>query len=159
MQTMTHDADAGTIGSDAGVADDLLQEAMLAALHKRIHAQDDASAAAWLRGAVANLWRMHLRGSARRAAATARALAERAHEQAGGDDGSWLSALRTCLQHLDGRARELLERNYGGDASREAIAATMGLRPEGVKTYLRRVRDILRQCVLRRLAAEQEPVT
>ena len=64
-----------------------------------------------------------------------------------------------CLQQLDGRARELLERNYGSDASREAIAATMGLRAEGVKTYLRRVRDILRQCVLRRLAAEQEPLT
>lgn len=148
-------------GCPADAADDLVQEALLAALHKRIVDRDDGAAAAWLRGAAGNLWRMHLRGNARRAACTAKAVAERAIVLCTADDDgeAWLAALRGCLQQLDGRARELLEHSYGHSAPRETIAAAMGLRPEGVKTYLRRVRDILRQCVLRRIAAEPEART
>lgn len=143
-------------GCAADLADDLVQEAMLAALHKQVHRLDDAAATAWLRGAASNLWRMQLRGDARRAARTARALAEQAQRQCERDDGgeAWLLALRTCLQGLDGRARDVLERHYTGGMSRESVAAAMGLRPEGVKTLLRRVRDILRDCVLRRLGGE-----
>lgn len=145
-------------GCSADLADDLLQDVLIAALHRRIHEQDDAAAAAWLRGTAANLWRMHLRGSARRAARVAQALAERAQQQcASGDGGAeWGEALRACLLRLDGRARQVLELNYARGESREAIAAAMGLQPEGVKTYLRRVRDSLRQCVLRRLGADRE---
>lgn len=145
-------------GCTADVADDLVQEAMLAALHKGIDQRDDAAAAAWLRGAATNLWRMQLRGEARRAARTARALAERALTECARDDGgeAWRAALQACLQRLDGRAREVLDQHYAGGIAREALARNMGMRPEGVKTMLRRVRDLLRQCVLRRLAAEPE---
>ncbi len=144
-------------GCPADAADDLVQETLLAALHKRVHERDDQHAAGWLRGAATNLWRMRLRGDARRAARTARLAAERAYAQCAAGDGgeAWLAALRRCVQELDGRARELLEHNYCRRSSRESTAAAMGLRPEGVKTYLRRVRDVLRQCVLRRLAAEE----
>jgi RNA polymerase sigma-70 factor (ECF subfamily) len=147
-------------GCPAHTADDLVQEALLAALHKRIFAQDEASAFAWLRGAASNLWRMQLRGDARRAAHTARAAAELAFAR-GGDDGgeAWLAALRECVQRLDGRARELLDYHYTEAASREAIASAMGLQPEGVKTYLRRVREVLRECVLRRVGAASEVAT
>jgi RNA polymerase sigma-70 factor (ECF subfamily) len=144
-------------GCKADGADDLVQEAMIAALHKRVHECDDRQAAAWLRGAAANLWRMRLRGEARRAARMSQLAADRAYTQCAADDGgeAWLGALRRCLQELDGRARQLLDQNYGRGSSREAIAAAMGLQPEGVKTYLRRVRELLRQCVLRRLADEE----
>src|SRR5687767_8189689 len=83
-------------GCPADAADDVVQEALLAALHKRVHELDDAHAAAWLRAAAANLWRMRLRGEARRAARTARLAAEQAYAQCAGDDGgeAWLLALR-----------------------------------------------------------------
>src|SRR5262245_31341872 len=65
----------------ADVADDLVQEAMLAALHKGIHEHSDAMSAAWLRGAVTKLWCMHLRTQRRRARLTELALAAKAREQ------------------------------------------------------------------------------
>lgn len=143
-------------GCAADLADDLVQEAMLAALHKNVHRLDDVGAAAWLRGAASNLWRMQLRGDARRVARSARALAEQARRQCERDDGgeAWLAALRACLQGLDGRAREVLDRHYAGGITLQSVAAAMGLRPEGVKTLLRRVRGLLRECVLRRLGGE-----
>jgi RNA polymerase sigma-70 factor, ECF subfamily len=145
-------------GCPADTADDLLQDTLLAALQKRVHEQGDAIAAAWLRGAAGNLWRMHLRGQARRSAWHARAVAERAlGQETTGDGGeAWLVALRQCLQQVDGRTREVLDRHYRARDPRDAIAAAMGLRPEGVKTLLRRVREVLRECVLRRLAAGSE---
>ena len=39
-----------------------------------------------------------------------------------------------------------------GGPDRGALAAEFGLRPEGVKSALRRVRDALKRCVERRLA-------
>ena len=52
---------ARLLGAANDHADDLVQEALLAALHKRIDARPEPEAAAWLRAAVRNLWRMHLR--------------------------------------------------------------------------------------------------
>lgn len=145
-------------GCPADVADDLVQEALMAALHKGLRAEPEPVAAAWLRGALDNLWLQHLRAEGRRqrhleAARAARAL----HQNAAADDGSaWLQELRTCLQQLDGRVRRLLDLHYGAGASREAIGAALGLRTNGVKARLRRVRDLLRDCVLRKLGAGRE---
>ncbi|MEO6595921.1 MAG: sigma-70 family RNA polymerase sigma factor [Planctomycetota bacterium] len=145
-------------GCPADVADDLVQEALLAALHKQIPERADPLAAAWLRGAVNNLWRMHLRTNSRRTQRIDLALAETARRQCAGDDGgeAWLEALRACLQSLEQRTRNVLDLHYGKGASRESIATTLGMRPDGVKTFLRRVREALRQCVLRRTGVEQE---
>lgn len=143
-------------GCSPDLADDLVQDALLAAWHKRIPEQPDAVAAAWLRAAVNNLWRMHLRSQTRRERHLDAILAELAVRQgSAADDGeAWLTALRSCLQGLDGRARRLLDLHYADGSSRTSIATALGMRPDGVKTLLRRVRDVLRQCVLRRLAPE-----
>ena len=53
-----------TCGCPPDLADDLLQDALLAALHKRIPELDDGDGARWLIGAVRNLWREHLRQQA-----------------------------------------------------------------------------------------------
>ena len=145
-------------GCPADLADDLVQEALMAALHKGLDAEPEAAAAAWLRGALDNLWRQHLRTEGRRhrhheAARAARAL----HQGAPEDDGeAWLLELRSCLRQLDGRARQLLELHYGAGASRAAIGAELGMRENGVKARLRRIRDLLRACVLRKLRRDQE---
>lgn len=146
-------------GCPAHQADDLVQEALLAALHKQQHLQDDERAAAWLRGALENLWRMHLRSEGRRARHTEAALAARALARLGPtDDGSnWLQALQNCLQRLEGRSRRLLDLHYRARQSRQAIAAELGLRENGVKAMLRRVRTVLRDCVARHLEPGTEP--
>ncbi len=142
-------------GCRADLADDLVQEALMAGVRKQVHVEPDERAAAWLRGAIDNLWSMHLRSEGRRERLVAAAFAERALlAGAPADDGThWLLALRACLAELDGRARRLLDLHYAGGASREAIADEFGLRSNGVKAFLRRVRTILKDCVLRRLRA------
>ncbi|HEX5054239.1 MAG TPA: sigma-70 family RNA polymerase sigma factor [Planctomycetota bacterium] len=145
-------------GCPADLADDLLQDALMAAVAKDVYTQPDERAAAWLCGALDNLWLMHLRTEGRRARRVDAVVAERALRQAAPhDDGSlWLGALRACLALLDGRSRRLLDMHYADGASRESIAAELGLRVNGVKALLRRVRGALRECVLRRLRSEQE---
>lgn len=143
-------------GCPPDVADDLVQEAFLAAVQKHVHVEPDVRAFAWLRSALDNLWVMHLRTEGRRERNVEAALAARALDVgAAVDDGSsWMFALRGCLARLDGRARRLLDLHYGAAASREAIAAEFGMRANGVKALLRRVRAILRNCVQRCLAGE-----
>jgi RNA polymerase sigma-70 factor (ECF subfamily) len=145
-------------GCPAHLADDLLQEALMAAVHKRLHEEPDDRAAAWLRTALDNLWLQHLRSESRRTRHVERALAERALALgAPHDDGSaWLLALRGCLARLDGRGRRLLDLHYAERASRDAIAGEFGMRANGVKAFLRRVRGALRDCVLRTLQSQGE---
>ena len=145
-------------GCPADRADDLLQEALMAAVQKGVHLEPDERAAAWLRVALDNLWRMHLRTEGRRARRLDAFVAERALRQcAPHDDGTaWLLALRACVAQLDGRGRRLLELHYAGGASRDAIAGEFGMRANGVKAFLRRVRTAVRDCVLRRLGSEPE---
>lgn len=146
-------------GCPVDVADDLLQEAMLAALHKRVPELDDGDAKAWLKGAVRVLWRAHLRrlGTSRRALQVRAELAERAMTQCTArDDGdTFLAAVRSCFEAIDGRARRAIELRYLGDAPRDVIAAALDIRIDGVKSLLRRTLDLLRQCVQRRLDAEE----
>lgn len=152
---------ARLLGAAGDHAEDLVQEALLAALHKGIDACADAEAAAWLRAAVRNLWRMHLRTQRRRPAHltldATEELAETALARHGGDDGSgdaFLVALRQCLERLDGRARQAIELRYGGQQSRPAMASAMAMGEDGIKTLLRRTREALFACVQRRQRQE-----
>ncbi len=146
-------------GCPPDLADDLVQEALLAALHKRVHDLEDPDAAAWLLGAVRNLWRAHLRrqGVQRRVMQARADLADRALEQCAPDDDgdAFCAALRACLRGIDGRARTAIELRYGEEESRESMAVILDLSVDGVKTLLRRTRAVLRDCVLRRLGAER----
>jgi RNA polymerase sigma-70 factor (ECF subfamily) len=65
------------------------------------------------------------------------------------DDGGqgWLDALRTCVETLNGRAQQAIDLHYREDQSRAAIASTLGMTEDGVKSLLRRTRDLLRKCI------------
>ena len=73
---------------------------------------------------------------------------------AAGPDGS----LTTTSTHsasastsLEGRARQAIDLHYHEHASREAIATQLEMQPDGVKTLLRRTRQVLRECIERKL--------
>jgi RNA polymerase sigma-70 factor (ECF subfamily) len=76
---------------------------------------------------------------------------------AAGPDGSltaYLDALRDCLGGLEGRMRQAIDLHYRDGASRESIATLLEMKPDGVKTLLRRVRQALRECIQRKLKGE-----
>lgn len=145
------------LGCGGHLADDLAQDALLAALHKGIDARPDRDAAAWLREAARNLWRMHLRTQRRRPRHVELAAAETAllrHGEDGERGDAFVAALRVCVEQLDGRASAAIRLRYQDGASREAMATALAMTEDGVKTLLRRTREVLFACVQRRAVRE-----
>ncbi len=95
---------------------------------------------------------MSIRKSKRQPALANLELADEVWSRLAGDDGSgYLDALRDCLQSLDGRARQAIELRYRDDRSRADIGRLLEIGEDGVKSLLRRTREVLRGCVEKRI--------
>ncbi|MCK5942357.1 MAG: sigma-70 family RNA polymerase sigma factor [Planctomycetes bacterium] len=145
------------LGCEASRAEEHCQDALLAALHDGIDRLPTADANRWLRRAAKNLFLMQLRAERRRPQwHDLDTLEEAWLALAPDDDGAdaALTALSRCLLTLAARDRDLVARRYQQREPRAATAAALDLTEAGVKQALRRVRDKLRTCVLRRLDAD-----
>lgn len=127
---------------DRDAAEDLVQEAFLRLARSSDRIRDDSKAPAYLRSIVLNLARDHNR----------RGLVSLRHHAAAGHDldvvvtsldddlvrdekhRTVLAAVRT----LPTRQRDCVTLRYFEELGIEAIAATMGVSPNSVKTHLRR---------------------
>jgi len=136
------------LGASASVADDLAQETFLRLLRERVEDRGDAALAAWLRATARNLWFAHGR---RRPGLelSAEAELEAAWTRWAGSDGGdrTHAALERCLGRLEGRARRALVLRYAEGRPRAAVAAALDLSVEGLKTLLRRTKQVLAACV------------
>jgi RNA polymerase sigma-70 factor (ECF subfamily) len=142
-----------TLGCPSAVADELAAEVFVVAHEKGFVARGRAEAAAFLRATARFLWLRRQRRSRReraRFAAAAEALWQR---DCARDDGeAFLEALRGCVAALDGRAAAAVQLCYREGLPHTAAAARLGLRPNGLKTLLHRLRAALRECVRRRMS-------
>lgn len=135
----------GAAGQDL---DDLLQEVFVVLLQKPFEERGEAQVATFLRTTARFLFLRRHRGLLPQVEA-ADAVWDR---RCGDDEGDgYLAALRECVDALPARSRRLVELNYDDDVGRAAIARELGMKADGVKTALRRLRDGLRQCVERRI--------
>ncbi len=151
------------LGADGPTAEDLTQEAFLAAYEHPADTVgwDSGRRAAWLRGIGRNKWLAHCRRTRSEPATTdAQALAQYAQDAEvvwtrdflrGGDGFNYLEALRKCLELLPEQRRQAVRLRYEQNKSREEMAAALQLSDDGVKSLLRRIRAVLGDCVLRRL--------
>jgi len=64
------------------------------------------------------------------------------------------SALRTCLEKIHGRRREVLDLRYSQNAKVADIANRFGMSSDGVFVMLHRIRSALFACIHQRLASE-----
>jgi RNA polymerase sigma-70 factor (ECF subfamily) len=139
------------LGCDASEAEDLAQETFLVVLRGADLPPEGPRRAAFLRTIARNLFYK----SRRRALAPLEELekADGAWEDFARNDGgsSQLQALRDCVGSLDGRAKEAVHLRYERRSSHAAMAASLAMGEEGVKTLLRRVKERLRDCVKRKL--------
>lgn len=139
------------LGAPVDLAEDVLQDALTAALRAGVDRdRDDTTAASWLRSTGRHLFLSALRRQERRPAVELlpEALAEvawRRHARSGSSD--YVDALAACLQHLPPRQRRVVDLRYREDRSRAEIGAETGMAENGVKTLLRRLRADLRACV------------
>lgn len=144
------------LGADPPEADDLTQETFLAVARMAFEERCTRQTAAYLRTVAGNQLRMLRRRQSRQCNCVSLEAAEAVWAAAARDDGlePYLDALRECLAGIDGRAREAIDLQYRDNASREQIAERLEITPEGIKTLLRRTRQVLRECVERRLRSE-----
>lgn len=151
------------LGAAAAEADDLVQETFLSIARTAQRADDDAGGggfqersehetAGYLRAAARNQLLMLRRRQKRQVSTAALEAAETAWAAADTTSRGWdhlLDSLGGCLEQLSGRPRRAIDLQYRGGASREAIATKLGMKPDGVKTLLRRARQTLRECLER----------
>lgn len=142
------------LGCDDAQADDVTQETFLAVLKRPPDVRDVPAVRSYLRTVARNAFLTLLRKTSREAEfdlEVAEQVWAEAHPRDGGDER--LAALDDCLAALEGRARQAIDLTYKESRSRAEIAAALDITEDGVKSLLRRTRDVLRQCVERKLNA------
>ena len=136
------------LGARPDRLDDLVQEALVVALQCAGDVRDERGGVrAFLCGVAKNLLLRDRRSAVRRREVE---LADEVWREEPGVDAR-IDALRRCVAELPERSRHLLERTYRDGAGRAESARELGMRRDGVKTTLRRLRAALKACVERRL--------
>lgn len=139
------------LGCSPEEADDLVQDTFLVALRKGLDDREPAAAATWLRRVARYLWLDRVRRTLRRGEVAWADAADLAWDPDDRGGSAWLEALRQCLDGLDGRSARVVELRYREKRSRAEVAHALGMRENGVKTLIQRLRRGLRECVERRL--------
>jgi len=141
------------LGADPHEADDRMQDTFVAFATDR-RGSAPQCLPAFLRGIARNL----LFAARRRQPLTVE-WADAVDALVGSDpeafDDRRIEALRDCLGTLQGRARLAIECHHVEGLSRRDTASRLGISDEGAKSLLSRARDVLKQCIERRIRTEQ----
>ncbi|MCB1089232.1 MAG: RNA polymerase sigma factor [Verrucomicrobiae bacterium] len=146
---------------DLNTAREIVQDAFVAA-YEKIDAFDvTRDFAAWMRGIVRNKWREWLRRHSRpevpenELALMDAAVAGWQANRAAGGSGVF-DALDQCLQRLPENLRAAVHAcYYRGETSDEA-AVSLGCEPAAVRKRLQRARELLRDCVERKMQSSSQ---
>lgn len=133
--------------------DDVLQEIAIAAFRNFDSYDSERPFLPWVMGLARNQVGLYLRRRKRdrlvfseeTVASLADTFTEKSPEMA-----RRLDALGECLKLLQGRAREICRLRYQEDIKPAGIAESLGMPPNGVSKALQRIREQLRDCILRR---------
>jgi len=145
------------LGTDCTEAADLTQETFLAFARARFAERDGRQTAGYLRTVARNQLLALRRKQNREISTVELQAADSVWAAAAGTSSDligYLDALRECVGELDGRCREAIDMHYRDGLGREAIAERLEMKPDGIKTLLRRTRQSLRECVERKLKRE-----
>jgi RNA polymerase sigma-70 factor (ECF subfamily) len=145
------------LGADRTEADDLTQDTFLAFARSEFRERCERQTAGYLRVVARNQLLALRRRQNREISTVDLEAADTVWAAAAGPDGSltdYLDALRDCVKQLDGRARDAVNMHYRENYGRESIAAALDMKPDGVKTLLHRTRQVLRECVERKIEIE-----
>jgi RNA polymerase sigma-70 factor (ECF subfamily) len=143
------------LGAPAGLLDDLVQDVFLSVLSSRFEDRGAASTAAYLRLVARHLFLKAMEKERRRMPMKDLVAAEEAWvEYVRDDEGeTYRSALRACLDRINGQAQEVLRLRYEASLAQAEIGLRLGLAESGVHSILVRTKKRLRACIERRLAS------
>jgi RNA polymerase sigma-70 factor (ECF subfamily) len=148
------------LGATAAEADDLTQETFLAFAKAKFVEHCPRQTAGYLRTIARNQLIAHRRRQRHEINTVDLEAADSVWATAADADGGldgYLDALRTCLDELQSRPRQAIDLHYREGSGRETIAQQLDMKPDGVKSLLRRTRDLLRECVQRKVSANEPP--
>ncbi|HZZ27658.1 MAG TPA: sigma-70 family RNA polymerase sigma factor [Pirellulales bacterium] len=140
---------------DVHHAEDLVQEVAQIAAEKYSTFDRNRSFVSWALGIARNRVLKYYRSRARDRlvlSETALTKLEQALEQVGHEAEDRRAALKTCLEKIQGRRREVLELRYSQNAKVADIAQRFGMSSDGVFVMLHRIRTVLYGCIHRQLA-------
>ena len=152
----------GFLGADASEADDLTQETFLALAEGEFVERDERQTAGYLRVVARNQLLALRRKQNREVGTVELEAADSVWAAAAGPDGSlagYLDALRDCVEQLEGRARQAIDLHYQDGPAARRSPTQLEMQPDGVKTLLRRTRQVLRECVERKMKNRNQPLT
>lgn len=148
------------LGAKPTEADDLTQDVFLEVARKPFQQNSPKQSAAYLRTVAKNQLLMLRRKHKREGQQVDIELVESAwseivwaNQVADGKWNQYAAALTDCTEQLEGKSRQVIDLHYRDKTPREKIAESFDMKPDGVKTLLRRVRQKLRECVERKLAS------
>ena len=146
--------------SDWAAADDLAQDVFVTAFRRIQTFNGESGFEGWLRGIAVN----HLRNFSRKR----RELCIGGNEEMqllmdrgtaafldGAHENPALDALRSCLEKIDGPSRELLNQRYLSGRTVREISSTSGKGYSALTMQLHRLREILAECVQRKMEASE----
>ena len=139
------------LGAQSAEADDLTQETFLSVARSKFEKRTDRESARYLRTTARNQL-ISLRRKQSREVLTDQFEADETCWEQNSSGDLWdfqIDAIRDCVEQLEGRAKQAINLHYREKTSRQAIAELLGMKPDGVKTLLRRTRALLRECVQR----------
>jgi RNA polymerase sigma-70 factor (ECF subfamily) len=143
------------MGVPLDTTDDLAQEVYLEYYKAGGRRPGDVEPIRWLKGIARNLCLNYFRKNKRKAEQHLEAVAvllERLSCPI--DDVREPEVLDGCLEKLPSRSRELIALRYEAGMESAAIGKRLGLSPEAVRITLLRIRNVLRDCLGRRIAQE-----
>lgn len=141
------------LGCERNEAEDLTHDTFLKAMDRGFDARGERETLGWLRMVAKNEFLMRLRKHKRMVNTTYIEAAEEVwqdYEERQTRD-AYARALNDCLAALAPKAKQAIRMRYHENRSREQMAKRLNMRPEGVKTTLRRAKDALRMCIESRL--------
>lgn len=143
--------------ADKSTADELVQRTYIQAYEQLDRYLPGNDLVAWLVTIARNLTRNHLRDQARarrRLDLYREHLLSRAEDPASWmeEDDRWRSALDACRRALDGDAAEALRLCYEERLDIAGVADRIGRTPAATQKLLSRLRALLRDCILDKVA-------
>jgi RNA polymerase sigma-70 factor, ECF subfamily len=140
---------------DPHEAEDLAQEVFVTAFTRLSEFDVDRPFGPWLRGIAFNLLRNHARKFRPRAIGGNEELTALLDQRVAMEcdatrESALLSALRDCLERIEGPSRELLRLRYSEENSVRQLAARLRRGYSALTMQLHRLRELLARCITER---------
>lgn len=140
----------GALGCSAADADELAVETFVVAYQRGFEPRSRAATETFLRRIARNLWLRQRRAVHHDAVRFAEVVEELWRRDCADGGNEFVDALSACVSELNGRAARAVQLCYFEELSHERAAVQLGLKLNGLKTMLQRLRASLRQCVERK---------